>query len=190
MQTSSSSFIFLYWTKSPSFLIWGRTCQAEDLLFGAPCICIVNESDVRVPGLGNRKIWGISNINSWNLGQMQWVRQEETSCTRRASMIKRKIVCQIWMPCYERLFDAALYITNRLDHSSNKTSMTYRIHILNGWNHITDPIEIYIAKKSVLRSLRTQYRHIRRVYGPPKSFKWVIWWVVMSPQGCQPLRCV
>lgn len=40
---------------------------------------------------------------------------------------------------------------------------------------MTDPVERQIAKAAILRTLRAQYARIRRVYGPPKSFRWVIW---------------
>lgn len=53
--------------------------------------------------------------------------------------------------------------------------MPYRIYYLRHWHPMTDPVERQIAKAAILRTLRAQYARIRRVYGPPKSFRWVIW---------------
>lgn len=53
--------------------------------------------------------------------------------------------------------------------------MPYRLYVLNGQNSIADPIELHIAKNAASRLLRARYQQIRRVIGPPKAYRWVLW---------------
>lgn len=85
---------------------------------------------------------------------------------------------QIWNAAQHAHIDTSRLYTQQDPHITihqDKIPMPYRLYVLNGQNSIADPIELHIAKNAASRLLRARYQQIRRVIGPPKAYRWVLW---------------